>query len=280
MTSGSQLSRRADMNGTKGQRIVSTSVRGQTASIDARATSMSSSRRGIVSAAASSTSGTYVSEGTNERTTKAERPLRERAEAAWQVRHQDLIAIRPKNVSQVHELEVHQIELELQNQELRHAQQELEESHRLFSDLYDFAPVGYVTINQGTVIVQANLTAAAMLRVERDRLVGRRFTEFVGQSSKDAFYLARRAIKPERPSWSGELVLRRADGEELSVSLEMVDAAQPDGLRLWRCVLSDITNRKNVEEVLRRLHQRAMFSLNNADIQDVLDVIVETAITI
>src|SRR5262245_62551492 len=108
--------------------------------------------------------------------------LRERAEAEWQTRRQNLEAISPDDFTRlVHELEVHQIELELQNEELRRAQVELEESRQQFSDLYDFAPVGYLTVDQNTVVVQANLTAVTMLGVERGRLVGQRLTWFLSR---------------------------------------------------------------------------------------------------
>ena len=121
----------------------------------------------------------------------------------------------------MHELEVHQIELELQNEELRRAQVELEESRQQFSDLYDFAPVGYLTVDQNTVVVQANLTAATMLGVERGRLVGQCLTWFLSRNSQDALYLAQRGTGRESPSWSGELVvLRKGDGGQLPVSME------------------------------------------------------------
>src|SRR5215472_10923566 len=87
--------------------------------------------------------------------------LREQAEAAWQGRHRDRATIAPEDASAlVQELEVHQIELERQNEDLRRAQSELEESRDELSDLYDFAPVGYLTLGEDTVIIlRANLRA-------------------------------------------------------------------------------------------------------------------------
>ena len=80
----------------------------------------------------------------NQSDSKSPRSLREQAEAAWQSRYRDRATITPEDaVALLHELEVHQIELELQNEELRRAQIELEESRDELSDLYDFAPVGY-----------------------------------------------------------------------------------------------------------------------------------------
>src|SRR5262249_38605148 len=184
---------------------------------------------------------------------KALQDLRDRAEAAWRARHRDLRATSHEDLTRVvHELEVHQIELELQNEELRRAQDEAEAARQQFSDLYDFAPVGYLTINQDARITQANLTAATMLGIERHRLVGQRFAVFVQRESQDDLYLALRAGPPDGRSWSGEILLRKADGTALPVSIEIASVVEPDRGRFWRCVLSDITNKKSAEEARRR----------------------------
>src|SRR5215472_17713390 len=116
--------------------------------------------------------------------------LRKQAEAAWRGRHRDRATIAREDAGAlVHELEVHQIELELQNEELRRAQSELEESRDQLDDLYDFAPVGYLTLREDTVILRAKLRAAALLGVERQALIGKHFTRFLARESQDAFYL-------------------------------------------------------------------------------------------
>jgi PAS domain S-box-containing protein len=79
----------------------------------------------------------------------------------------------------IHDLEVHQIELEMQNRELREAQGALEESRARYADLYDFAPVVYFTLESSGRIKEANLTAAALFGLERANLVGRLLTSFV-----------------------------------------------------------------------------------------------------
>jgi PAS domain S-box-containing protein len=173
--------------------------------------------------------------------------LRVRAEAARQVRHQDLSGTSSGDLARlVHDLEVHQIELEIQNEELRRAQADLEESRQQLSDLYDYAPAGYLTIDAKALITQANLACAAMLGVERGRLVGRPFTRFLSRGSQDAFYLAMRDDNAGRP----QLVLRKKEGT-LRVSMEMARAAEPGRGAVYRCVLVDITARHAAEEALR-----------------------------
>ena len=94
----------------------------------------------------------------------------------------------------VHELRVHQIELEMQNEELRRVQEDLEASRSRFIELYDRAPVGYVTLDHEDHIVEANLRAAGLMGVGRKDLIGRRLTEFVHQDDQDAYYLFLRRL--------------------------------------------------------------------------------------
>jgi len=87
----------------------------------------------------------------------------------------------------LHELQVHQIELEMQNEELQSCRIELERVSERYSELYDFAPVGYFTLLPDGAISQANLAGARLLGVERTRLVGRRLRSFVGETNAPAF---------------------------------------------------------------------------------------------
>jgi PAS domain S-box-containing protein len=141
----------------------------------------------------------------------------------------------------VHELKVHQIELEQQNDELRRARNALEESRQKFSDLYDFAPAGYLTLDQAGLVVQANLTAAGMLGLPLHRLIDRPFVKFLSPASHDAYYLSRRT-KPEH--LSGEFVLRKADGTFFTGDL--VSRQLPND-RL-QVVILDVSERKRLEQ--------------------------------
>src|SRR5262245_47815483 len=100
------------------------------------------------------------------------KPLRQRAEQLIRAGTSEIRAMPEMKVrALVHDLRVHQIELELQNEELRRAQVELAEARDRYSDLYEFAPIGYVTLDKKGSIVDSNLAASTMLGVEREYLV-------------------------------------------------------------------------------------------------------------
>jgi PAS domain-containing protein len=94
----------------------------------------------------------------------------------------------------LYELRVHQIELEMQNEELRRTQAELEASRERYFDLYNLAPVGYVTLSEQGLIREANLTAATMLGVTRSDLVRRPFSSFILPEFQDAWYRHRKQL--------------------------------------------------------------------------------------
>src|SRR6266852_1254841 len=87
----------------------------------------------------------------------------------------------------LHELEVHQIQLQMQNAELQKARDDLEAAVEKYTDLYDFAPVGHFSIDESGVILEANLTGAALLSVERSRLINRRLLLFMSPTSRPIF---------------------------------------------------------------------------------------------
>ena len=130
--------------------------------------------------------------------------LRRRAEVIVEQESADLQALTPEQMlGLVHELRVHQIELEMQNENLRHTQTELELARDRYVDLYDFAPVGYMTLSESGVILDANLTVASMLGVERAQLLGRPMTQFIVAEDQDGYYLHRRrlfATRSPRPA--------------------------------------------------------------------------------
>ena len=89
----------------------------------------------------------------------------------------------------LHELQIHQIELEMQNRELREAQQRLEEARDRYADLYDFAPMGYLTLDESGRILEINLTGAAMLGDERANIIGKPFSARLALNDSQLFFL-------------------------------------------------------------------------------------------
>lgn len=173
----------------------------------------------------------------------------------------------------VHELQLHQAELETQNEELRAAQAELAHSRDRFNDLYDFAPVGYLTIDQADKICEANLTGVHLLTTERRRLVGSRLSRYVSRDCQDTLYLhlqeVRGGLRPQRC----ELTLLRADGSTFAAQLESISSKDPVTAELTcRIAVSDITERKQAEirlqeslrekeVLLREIHHRVKNNL-------------------
>ena len=160
----------------------------------------------------------------------------------------------------IHELRVHQIELELQNEELRHAQAALEASQARYFDLYDLAPVGYLTLNDAGQIQQANLAAANLLEIPRRQLIGQPLSGFIWPEDQDILYHVRRKLwsTGERQDVELRLRLRRADGVtcwvHLQTSLAPEGSAAADAR--WRVILTDITARHRIATELARSEQQ------------------------
>ena len=181
--------------------------------------------------------------------------LRQRAEAKFRAGKVPTPAqMTPEETRQaLHELQVHQIELEMQNDELLRTQAELEASRARYFDLYDLAPVGYVTLNKNGLILEANLTAATLLDVERSKLVKQPLTRFIFSEDQDLYYRLSRQLFGTGTRQAGELRLRRANAGFCWVQLEMTFAQETDGAPVCRTVWSDITDRKEAEQLL---HER------------------------
>jgi PAS domain S-box-containing protein len=156
----------------------------------------------------------------------------------------------------IHELQVYQIELEMQNEELRRAQRELERSRDRYSDLYEFAPVGYVTVSEKGTILEANLTVATMLGVARGRLVKQPLSHFITEDDRDIYYHHRRELFGTQEPQTCEMRMVRGDGRQFWAQIEARASVDKGGEVVCRAILSDITERKQVEEALRESKAR------------------------
>jgi PAS domain-containing protein len=113
--------------------------------------------------------------------------LRAEAEAMVGSFSLEEMAAQPADVL-MHELLVHKVELEIQNEELRRAHTAMEEARDRYMDLYEFAPVGYITISREGLIGEINLTGSALLGFDRTMLIGRRFSKFVAEKDRDRWH--------------------------------------------------------------------------------------------
>jgi PAS domain S-box-containing protein len=165
---------------------------------------------------------------------------------------------KPGTQRLLHELEVHQIELEMQNAELQKTRDELEAALEKYTDLYDFAPVGYFSIDEAGVILEANLTGAALLGVERSRLVNRRLVLFLSPTSRPIFLAFLNKVFAEPKDQVCEALLLKENGGTFWASFRGTSAVSLTGTRKWcRVAFGDITTRKQAEEVHRRIEALA-----------------------
>lgn len=151
----------------------------------------------------------------------------------------------------LHELQVHQVELEMQNAELRQTRDQTEKALEKYSDLYDFAPIGYFTLDREGVIGAANITGAKLLGIGRSRLVGRRFGLFVAAEADSVFtsFLARVFSSPTKKTC--ELALLHKGNGPLFVQIEAVAAASGQECRI---AIINVSARKQLEENLHLMH--------------------------
>ncbi len=178
---------------------------------------------------------------------RAESRLKERKKAE---------AARPRTAEEtqrlVDELQIHQFELEVQNEQLRLVRAEVEASHERYRNLYDFAPVGYVTLDRAGTIRQMNLTGASLLGMDRSKLVNCRFGLFVSDDCRPAFNDFLDKVFASQVQQSCELTLRTEGDERRDVYVTA--NASEDGQEC-RLTAVDITERKRMEREIFETHQ-------------------------
>jgi PAS domain S-box-containing protein len=160
----------------------------------------------------------------------------------------------------LHELRVHQIELEMQNEELRATQAQLEAAKMRYFALYDLAPVGYLTLSEAGLIQEANLTAAVAFGVERKTLPGQRLSRFILSDDQDLYYKHFDTLFKSGKPQSCELRFTKKDDVPFWVRLESAVVADEAGSMVWRMIVSDIAERKRAEEGLRVSEERLKYA--------------------
>jgi two-component system, cell cycle sensor histidine kinase and response regulator CckA len=184
------------------------------------------------------------------------RELRHRAEALLREGPEGLKEVPAQDIQNIiHELQVHHIELEMQNEELRRTQLELHAERDKYAGLYDFAPVGYFTISEKGMIMEANLTGAAMFGMERGRLIGQPFSIFIDKDDQDTFYFHRKKLIEAKTKQTYELRILKKDKSRFHAQMECIPVLNENGtFAQSRAAVTNITDRKQAEEALRKAH--------------------------
>ncbi|MBA4176358.1 MAG: hypothetical protein C0505_07325 [Leptothrix sp. (in: Bacteria)] len=147
----------------------------------------------------------------------------------------------------LHELQVHQQELEMQNRELRRTQLELAAARDRYRDLYDHAPVGYLTLDARGRILEANLTAAELLAQPVRSLQQRPLAAFMATPDADCWHLRRKETMTQATPWRIELAFKRPDGEAFNGQLDCLLVARTDQPPNLRVTLTDVTRRRQAD---------------------------------
>jgi PAS domain S-box-containing protein len=187
---------------------------------------------------------------------KAERKL-----IADQARLQELSSVDLKKL--VQELGTHQIELEMQNEELRRAQSELEASRRKYADLHDFSPMGYFTFDKSGLVREVNHTGAEMLGMEKRLLIGKPFQSCIKPDGRSLFREHLQEVFRQQTRQTCEISLTNKNGVEFPAQVQSIVVDSGEGtIDSCRTAVSDITERKKAEEEVGRLNKELQASLD------------------
>jgi len=192
----------------------------------------------------------------------------------------DIQAMSAEEIQQIlHELRVHQIELEMQKEELQRVHAQIEAGRARYIDLYDQAPVGYCTLSEHGLILEANLTAATLLGLPRNQLVTQPLSRFIHSDDQHIYSLHRKQLLETATLQKCDLRLIKPDDDFIWAHLKGTVAQADDGVRLCRVVLSDISGRIQAEKQRETLaHKYAAVVANTSD--SVLAVNLDGRITV
>ncbi len=189
---------------------------------------------------------------------KVSEKLRQRAEVSLSLDNAAKFgsAIILKKEELLHELKVHQIELEMQNEELRVAQNELELSRARYFDLYEMAPVGYCLLSNKGLILEANLMMSILLDISRDRIIKRSMSSFILKEDHEIFYMhIKKFFEKSEPGTYGLSTLRlrlvKENGKHFWVRIDASEGEHRDGLPVCNLVIIDINEIKRTQDELK-----------------------------
>jgi len=191
--------------------------------------------------------------------------LRHRAESLLTTRGAAELQVLSTDICRlIHDLQVSQLELEMQNEELRLAYTELQDTRDKYSDLYDFAPVAYLTLDGNGRVCEINLAGSALLGAAKTEVIGSLLVLWVAQPDRDAFRALRRAVMRSGDTCSGELQFMRADKNVVYTRVEALALRNKIGhFTGARVIIHDITQRKQAEDALFQEKERLQITLHS-----------------
>jgi diguanylate cyclase (GGDEF)-like protein/PAS domain S-box-containing protein len=173
----------------------------------------------------------------------------------------------------MHELRMYRNEQETQNEQLRQTQVSLEESRGRYIDFYDFAPVGYLALTEKGLISEINLTAASLLGLDRDKLLKQRLVRFISPEDIDRWRQHLLLVLKSDEKLTCELVCKRGDGASFYAQMDCIRLLKEGQAPMVRIVMNDITERKQMDEVVREQEEFfRMIAENTEDFIAVLDL--------
>ncbi len=206
-------------------------------------------------------------EGKVDYTSGSTRLMRDNAEkelARSPVISPDLAGQTPEEL--IHELRVHKIELEMQAEELRRTQIEQEVSRNRYLDLYEFAPIGYLTLTDKGLITNVNLTGATLLGMERSNLLRTPLSKCIAEKDSGQWYQYFTNVLKQDNKQTCTFLIRRGDGSTFPARLESIRlTGKSDGTTTIRVVISDITEIWRAEEEIKRSFERFKAVMDGLD---------------
>ncbi|MEY3883444.1 MAG: hypothetical protein RLZZ379_722 [Pseudomonadota bacterium] len=151
----------------------------------------------------------------------------------------------------LHELQVHQIELEMQNKALRQAHIALEDSRDRYFDLFEFAPIGYFTLSATGLIVEVNFVGAELLKADRQQLIGQPLAKYIVPEDSDQFHLRQMRLNRDEVQQSYDMQIKRESEIKCYVHVNALRVTKDDGTLNFRITLTDISKTKLMEQDLR-----------------------------